>query len=499
MTDDIPLLIRTLLRDPSCYDHPVQQVQLVETHISWVLLTGTYAYKIKKPVDLGFLDFSTLEKRHQACTAEVRLNQRLAGDIYQGVVAITGTPEAPRIGVEGTAFEYAVQMHQFPQEFTLDRLSERGELGIEHIDTLAARVGQFHLNECEAATTDRPWGKPEAILQPVMDNFRVLQERVGDEQSKQSLKRLQHWSLAGHERLVPLMHERVRTGKIRECHGDLHLGNLAWVDGRLVIFDCIEFNPALRWIDVMSEVAFCFMDLVHRNHRELAYRFLNAWLEVTGDYAGMALLRYYAVYRAMVRAKVAILRAEQKGATTDVEVISCLRLAEELARPADLQLWITHGYSGSGKTTASQGMLQKRGMIRVRSDVERKRLAGMDAHASSGSTLNEGLYATDVSEHTYAHLARIAESLLVAGWPVIVDATFLKRRQRDLLRATAQRCRSPFHILDMSVEKEVLRERISQRISTGGDASEADLNVLQHQIASAEPLSAEEMKEIASL
>ena len=337
MPDTLPPLVRALLDDPACYNHPVETVQLVETHISWVLLTGSYAYKIKKPVDLGFLDFSTLALRYQDCLEELRLNRRLAAEYYLEVVAICGNPAHPRINGSGEILEYAVKMRQFPMAATLDKLAERGELGNEQIDELAARLAHFHTFECERASADSSWGEPDAIARPVEENFRTLSAWLADPAESARLRQLQDWCDAEHARLAPLMAVRKQSGWVRECHGDLHLGNLAWVDGQLLIFDCLEFSPALRWIDVISEVAFCYMDLLQKSNQfpsadalslqglwddhllplrgrievgvgkftALAARFLNAWLEATGDYQGVGLLRYYAVYRALVRAKVA--------------------------------------------------------------------------------------------------------------------------------------------------------------------------------------------------
>ncbi|MDD5299622.1 MAG: AAA family ATPase [Gallionella sp.] len=501
-----PPLIRALF-SPACYDHAVTQIRLIETHISWVLLTGEYAYKIKKPVNLGFLDFSTLALRRQACADEVRLNRRLAPELYLGVVAITGSANAPHVDGQSAnppteeAIEYAVKMRQFSPDATLDHLDGRGELGRVQIDMLAARLARFHLGECPSAPPDSRWGEPDAIAQPVRDNFQILAERLDAPAEIRRLGKLQNWSMAEHERLAPLMRERKRAGRIRECHGDLHLGNLAWVNGAVLIFDCIEFSPALRWIDVISEVAFCFMDLLHRQHRDLALRFLNAWLEASGDYGGVALLRYYAVYRAMVRAKVAALRAGQGGdaEASAAEVSAYLQLAEQLSQGTPAQLWITHGLSGCGKTTLTQQLLEQRGMIRLRSDVERKRLAGLDALAHSGGGINEGLYTQETSRRTYAQLAQLADRLLEAGWPVIVDAAFLERWQRDLLREIAQQRGVPFRILDIQVDHATLRERVGLRTAQGKDASEADLRVLQHQIETALPLDADELHEVMTV
>ncbi|MHB0917445.1 MAG: bifunctional aminoglycoside phosphotransferase/ATP-binding protein, partial [Thiobacillus sp.] len=311
------------------------------------------------------------------------------------------------------------------------------------------------------------------------------------------------WSEAEHARLSPLMAARKRDGFVRECHGDLHLGNLAWVDGQLLVFDCIEFNPELRWIDIQSEVAFCYMDLLQRGHADWAWLLLNNWLERTGDYSGIALLRYYAVYRALVRAKVAAIRGEQTiGAGRDAvlaEVRALLNLATTLTRPLPVRLDVTHGLSGSGKTTVTPKLMQTPGAIRLRSDVERKRLAGLDAQARSGSGVGENLYAADATQNTYKHLAHLAGQILDVGWPVIIDATFTARWQRDLLRDVARTRDVEFRILDFPVPLATLRERIVQRARSGGDASEADLAVLQHQLDTEEPLAADERSDIVRI
>ena len=395
-------LIRALLENPHCYDHAVTKLELIETHISWVILTGVYAYKIKKPVNLGFLDFNTLALRQQDCCEELRLNLRLAVDFYLDVVAINGTADAPRISGVGETLEYAVKMRQFSPDATLDKLAVRGELCESHIDALAARIAHFHADECDTASADSGWGEPETIAQPVAENFQILATRLTDATEIQLLTELQNWTADELARLIPLMRERKCGGWVRECHGDLHLANVAWVNGKPVIFDCLEFSPALRWIDEISEVAFCYMDLLHRHEHALATRFLNMWLEASGDYEGVGLLRYYAVYRALVRAKVTALRLAQITDVLDLqsirsELTSYLQLAKQLTLSAAPQLWITHGLSGSGKTTLSQKLLQKHGLIRLRSDVERKRLAGLGAADHSRTNL----YAADFSWRTY--------------------------------------------------------------------------------------------------
>ncbi|OYZ56231.1 MAG: aminoglycoside phosphotransferase [Hydrogenophilales bacterium 16-61-112] len=500
--DDTTDLIRSL-HDPACYDHAAGPVSLIETHISWVLLTGEFAYKIKKPLNLGFLDFSSLSQRLHACCDEVQLNRRLAPALYLDVVPITGTPAAPRINGTGETFEYAVKMHQFPPDATLDRLDAEGSMGTRQIDAIATTLGRFHVETCARAGADSPWGSTETVWQPVAQNFAQIAPRLVDAADRQTLDALQRWCATEHARLAPLMAARKRDGFIRECHGDLHLGNLAWVDDQLLVFDCLEFNPELRWIDIQSETAFCYMDLLQRGHSDWAWLFLNGWLERTGDYAGLVLLHYYAVYRALVRAKVAAIRAGQlAGAERDAAlagVRTLLHLASTLTRPLPVRLDITHGLSGSGKSTVTRGLMQAPGAIRLRSDVERKRLAGLDALACSGSGLGQDLYAADATRRTYAHLAQLAGTLMDAGWPVIVDATFTVHWQRDQLRETARSRGVAFRILDFPVAVATLRERILQRTREGNDASEAGLAVLQHQLETEEPLAADELADRISI
>ncbi|MDV6345071.1 AAA family ATPase [Nitrosomonas sp. Is37] len=486
-------MIEALL-DPACYPHPARRIQHVETHISHVLLTGDFVYKLKKPLNLGFLDFSTLDKRRFYCEEELRLNRRLAPDIYLEVVTFNGEAAAPRLNGPGPVLDYAVKMDQFDPEATLDRLDDLAQLSVQHVDMIASTLADFHLH-IPFALLDSPWGKAETIWQPVAHNFEHIIKQVGEKpEGFQWLETVHQWSAAEHNRLLPDFELRRAQGYVRECHGDLHLGNMAWEAGKLLIFDCIEFNPALRWIDVMSEVAFCYMDLLYRNHHDLASRFLNCYLERTGDYAGMKLLRYYAVYRAMVRAKVAFIRAAQSGLSSEMaeyerqQGLDHLRLADRLTRVAKPILVITHGLSGSGKTVFSQSLTMQFEMISLRSDIERKRLAGLDALAKSASSVESGIYSREFSRRTYDYLAELAETLLGAGWHVLVDATFIARWQRELFQQIAMRCGVVFYILDFSVPEALLRQRVQARSAAGRDASEADITVLELQLRTQEAL-----------
>jgi aminoglycoside phosphotransferase family enzyme/predicted kinase len=493
VNDGLPPLIRAL-HDPACYDHPVRDIHLIETHISWVFLTGSYAYKIKKPVNLGFLDFSTLERRRYYCEEEVRLNRRLAAALYLGVIPIRGTPEAPRFNGPGEVFEYAVKMVQFSEEARLDHMLARGDLRPMHIDFLARELAEFH-GRISIAGNDKPFGDPDHVFEPVHQNFEQIRPRV-DAQDQAQLRRLEIWSELTFADLKKTFEVRKYRGFVRECHGDAHLANMVWLNQRVTLFDCLEFNDNLRWIDLMSEVAFLTMDLDDRGRSDLARRVLNTYLEHTGDYDGLAVFRFYLVYRALVRAKVASIRLGQNGLNDDekrqvrVEYLGYARLAERYMQTSHAALIITHGLSGSGKTWVSQQLLESFDAIRIRSDIERKRLHGFAAHERSGSGIDSGIYTAEASQRTYARLAELALAVLRAGHLVIADAAFLKRAQRDQLRAVAEQARVPFVILDIRAPEPALRARLLHRAQQTREASEAGLSVLEHQLATQEPLTA---------
>jgi aminoglycoside phosphotransferase family enzyme/predicted kinase len=467
---------------------------VLETHISYVLLTGEHAYKIKKSVAFGFLDFTTLAARRHFCEQELRLNRRLAPALYLDVVPITGTVDTPRIGGDGAALEYAVEMREFPQGELASALLARGELGPADIDALAVRVADFHA-AIDVAAAAGPFGTAEGVLRLARRNVEEIAPLITTDAERRLVESLRGWTEREHARRSDAFQRRREQGFVRECHGDLHLGNIARVDRELVIFDCIEFNDEMRWIDVMSEVAFTVMDLEDRGRADLAHRFLNAYLERTGDYVGLAVLPFYLTYRALVRAKVALLRAGQPGAGGSAaltEARGYLRRASKYAEPPRPALIITHGLSGSGKTTLSEALLERIGAVRVRSDVERKRIHGVDPHERSRAAVGGGLYAGAATDSTYDRLASLARAIVDGGRAAIVDAAFLQRSRRDAFRALAAELDVPFVILAFEAEEATLRERIAARVARGSDASDADLAVLTHQIATREPLGVDE-------
>ena len=491
-----PLSIPALLQ-PASFEHEAQDIQLIETHISWVILGGKFAYKIKKPVKLGFLDYSTLERRQHFCREELRLNRRLAPGVYMDVVPVTGSPQAPRFGGAGPAIEYAVRMHRFPQEALLDRAVARGELRPDQVDEMATLIAAFHQG-IRRASPESDFGNPEAVRKRVDSIFAQTLALTKLPALGKRIKALRAWSEDIHGSLAEALARRKREGFVRECHGDMHLGNMAFVDSRIVVFDGIEFSEELHWIHVMSEVAFLVMDLEHRGRSDYAWRFLNGYLERTGDYDGLVLLRYFQVYRAMVRAMVTRIRLQQKHAgdperpSLETEFMAYLERAETYTRGTTPRLIITRGLSGSGKTTVARTLASHLGAVHIRSDVERKRLflAGTGEPPPTG--IDEGMYSADAGKHTYGRLRELALQMLKTGYPVVVDATFLELEQRAVFRRLAEALQVPFTILDIRATERALRDRIVRRAETGSDASDANLRVLAHQRQSAVPLAPHE-------
>jgi uncharacterized protein len=449
------------------------EVRTVETHISWVLLAGAFAYKIKKPVRFEFLDFSTLEARRQCCDEELRLNRRLAASMYIGVVAIhADASSGGTLGGDGPVVEYAVKMHRLPPLALASERLARGLLEPHHLSTFAGRLSIFH-REAAAATPASGYGTPLAVRSEALRALDALAP-LADPPVFAELRR---WFDAQNERLAAPWQQRLVDGRVREGHGDLHLDNVIVLDDDVTAFDCIEFNPALRWIDVMSDVAFLGMDLLAHGRRDLAFGFLNAYLEASGDYAGIGVLRFYLVYRALVRALVTALREKQHLGGAGLRSLDYLRLALRLARANQPRLLITHGLPGAGKSHVSQQLIERAGAIRVRSDVERRRLF------SDGSR-----YSGSASEQTYGRLADLAGGALRAGFPVVVDAAFLMHDERERMHHLADELHVPFNILDCQAPMVVLRERVRERAQRGGDASEADLPVLERLARRQQPL-----------
>ncbi|PCH60577.1 MAG: aminoglycoside phosphotransferase [Gammaproteobacteria bacterium] len=486
------------LKKRALYDHDVDGFEVIETHISWVLLTGQYAYKIKKPVDFGFLDFSTLADRRYYCYEELELNQRFAPDIYLDVVSIGGTVEQPEFGAS-SVLEYAVKMRQFRQEELLSRIAQRGELTEAHCEQIAQVLAGFH-GRTKQADYSNKFGSSRHVLYWVNENFSHIEPMLRQDDDICRLQNIKQWAENASRYLSSVMESRKQQGFVRECHGDLHLGNMAYLDSKITFFDCIEFSEDLRWIDVINEAAFVAMDIAERGYQALSWRFLNRYLQETGDYASLVLYRYYYVYRALVRAKVALLKtAEVELAGGDaqaewLEYRAYIDLASSQITKSTPQIIIMQGFSGSGKSTVARRVADVVGGIHVRSDLERKRMFNIELTASSHSELNAGIYSTQTSVNVYQQLHRFCRHIVDAGYTVIVDATFLKLAQRDQFKALADSLSLPFSILSVQAPVDLLRQRVRSRSEQANDPSEANEDVLNAQLNSHEDLAERELR-----
>lgn len=500
-----PSLLDRLLT-PAAYPHPVANVRLIETHISWVFLTGDYVYKVKKPVNFGFLDFSSLERRRHFCEEEVRLNQRFAPTLYLDAVPIVGPPEAARIPGQGEArgdvepIEWAVRLKQFDEAGRLDRLLDDGGLSAQGCAELAGELARIQ-DRLEIADVALPWGTTEAVGNAIDTTLARLREH-----RPEICGRVDALGRGVHRRLVACSEQieaRRKSGRVRQCHGDLHLANIVRHEGRFIPFDSIEFSDALRWIDVASDVAFLAMDLESRGRADLAATFTSSWIEAANDHHAACVLPVYLIYRAMVRATVAAIRSTQAqvgphadpaaAAAAAAESDRYLAVAERLLIERRPILVATSGVSGSGKTTIAGRVAAALGGVRLRSDVERKRIFGMGATDRPRDAREEAaLYSSESTRRTYARLAELARLILAAGTSVVVDAACNRRWERRMLADAAQTAGVPMVWLSLEVPEAVVLARVTARQAAATDASDASVEVVRAQYAAREPILPEE-------
>ncbi|EPJ47886.1 MAG: hypothetical protein OFPI_31530 [Osedax symbiont Rs2] len=491
-----PSLIAAL-QNPACYPHTVSTpIQVIETQVSWLLLTGEFAYKLKKELDFGFLDFSTLDKRQFYCEEELRLNQRLAPDIYQCVVAISGSLDQPQVSIEdhrkqqqcakssAVVLEYAVRMQQFDPLCGLDDLLKQDKFATLWIDQLAEQIAQFHL-QLPTVTYNSPWGEADNIWQLVSDNYLHTLDFCTDPTDLEQLQDLYQQISTDYSALTEIFKDRRKQGFIRECHGDLHLGNVTFYQDKLRLFDCIEFNLQFRWIDTCSDLAFLLMDLEANNKHAWANRALNRYLEVTGDYQSLHLLNFYKSFRSMVRAKVATLGNQANHQT----FVKYLQLSQSYQIRKAPKLIIMHGLSGSGKSYLSYKIIEKIAAIRIRSETERERIH--KELLKKGKKIE--LHSPEINARLSQHLLKLSEQLLNIGYTVIVDGTFLKQHFRQNYINIAQRLKLEMQIISCHCESKLLSARLAKGINTRALESSFSVERLAHQKVYQQPLTELEM------
>ncbi len=446
-------------------------VELQETHISWVFLEGDEVWKVKKPVDLGFLDFSTLEKRRWACDEEVRLNRRLAPDVYRGVVPITlDRTGRHRFGGGELPVDWAVHMVRLPDDARGDRRLAREMLSAGDVEHVAGLLTTFHAGaRCDAETAR--YGAMEAIAQNVRENFEQTREVIGNYLSPAEAEEIETWQRGFLDRRRELFEARVSTGRVRDGHGDLRLEHVYLSGPDVTIVDCIEFNRRFRFADVCADIAFLAMDLTWRGRADLAEHFLATYAREANDYELYPLVDFYESYRAFVRGKIASMVASdvhgdaktRKRAAAEARRFFLLALASERRSLLPPVVVAVGGLIGAGKTTVARRLAAELTAPVVDADRTRKHLLGVEAEDKVYVAPFRGAYRPEFSREVYAEVFRRAGSVLDTRRPVVLDASFRSRVSRAAARGLARDYGVPFHFVECCAPSEICRERLELR------------------------------------
>lgn len=486
----------------TAYPEPTGSVSLIQTHVSWIFVTDRFVYKIKKPVDFGFLNFTTLDRRRFYCEEEVRLNRRLCPDIYLGVADLRETPDGVRFGGEGKVVDYAVRMKRLPEERMLHRLLDEGKVTDENIREIARTIALFHLTAERGEEIDR-CGEIDAITRNWNENFSQGAAFIGITASEGDFHLIREWVTSFIAEHRALFASRVAGGFIRDCDGDIHSENICLAE-RVYIFDCIEFNNRFRYSDTAADIAFLLMDLDYHRAGRFAQLFLDEYISVTGDSRVVELLDFYKTYRAFVRGKVesfrlrdpAIPDAEKEAARERAGRYFRLARGYVLRRRLPPALIITCGLTGSGKSVIASELSFELGLEVCRSDVLRKELAGIPISERRLESYDTGLYSPSFTRATYAELLRRGEEALKSGRGIIIDASFRRNADRRLFRALADRFSAPFFIVHTTCPEDVIRERLDARMARADEPSDGRWEIFQRQREEFEPLDGDREDEI---
>ncbi|MCI0642160.1 MAG: AAA family ATPase [Gemmataceae bacterium] len=474
------------LSQPAAYPFAVDAVEVHQTHISMVFLAGPFAYKVKKPVQLGFLDFGALEKRRHFCEEEVRLNRRLAPEVYLGVVPIVAGPGGLRVEADGAAVEWAVKMRRLPAAATLQQRLLRGALDTATVARFGRRVAEFHC-AAERSMRTAALGSFDVVARNARDNFTQAAPHIGNTLSRPVFDRLSQLTEATLARLHSLIDCRAQRGVPCDTHGDLHLDHVYLFADQpaphdLVIIDCIEFNDQMRFSDPVADMAFAYMDFRFHCRPDLARSLADAYFEASGDSEGRTLLPFYSSYRAAVRGKVEGLKHAEKEVSTEEHadalqkarahwLLALAELDEPRRRPA---LVLVGGLPGTGKSTLARQLAEEAGFTWIRTDVVRKELAGMSPETPTPTQERARLYSTEWNVKTYHETLRRAEAAQFEGKRVLVDGSFYDNGKRRRFWEAARRWAVPFVFFHCQADPAVVRERLTLR---HGDPSDADWNV----------------------
>ena len=489
----IPDVISSLL-DSAAYPHPVDDVEHIETHISHVLLAGEFAYKIKKSVSLGFLDYSTLALRKHFCEEEVRLNTRLCANVYLDTVPVVREGTRYRIGGEGEIVEYAVKMKRVPQRLLLSERIARDEVTLEQARAVAHRLADFHRSAWTDASV-ATYGRVGAIQRNWTENFEQTQDCVGQTLPVARQDRIAAYVERWLGDKAALIERRADNGRVRDVHGDLRSDSIVIrSSGDICIMDCIEFSDRIRCSDIAGDVGFLAMDLEFRERRDLVDEFVAAYLSDANDESLAVLLDFYRCYRAYVRGKVEWLTrlgcadAGQRNAA-DARGARYFELADAYAsRPRPARIVIMSGLSGTGKSFAASGLAGRLGAALLNTDRLRRSALGLASESLLRGPIDAGAYTPDERRRVYAKMLGEARLHVANGLPVILDATYTRRDDRVQARDLAATLGVPFFAVEVAASDDVVRSRLAARAQQARSTSDADWNVYVAQQRSLEPL-----------
>lgn len=469
----------------SAYPEPTNKVELVQTHISYVFITDNYVYKIKKPVNFGFLDFSTLEKRKHYCDKELELNRRLSPDVYLAVLPVTQDNNTITIDGKGQTIEYAVKMRKLPMENLMITLLKKDRLNRAMVENVAKKIAQFHA-EAAGSKEINMFGSVDVIRTNTNENFAQTEKYIGKSITKSQFNTIKNYTENYLTQRTQLFNERVTEGKIKDCHGDLHLEHIC-ITEPIIIFDCIEFNDRFRYSDTTADIAFLAMDLDFHGRKDLSEALMHAYVRFSGDKGALTLVNFYKVYRAYVRAKVTSFRLDAPDPKPKVELLHTAQkyfsLAEsyvheetttathpiQLNRP---KLIIICGFMGTGKTTIAKKVAETNGWKLISSDAVRKELAGMATTQHEYVAWGRGIYSTEFSEKTYARMNELAEKSLKEGTSVVMDASYAKKPERANVHALARATNAEFTCIELICPDEEIKRRLTARMDKRGEISD---------------------------